>query len=465
MKKTNHCFISAFLIIICAGLCHAKIAVFYDASLPTNSKIPQSFLSSFGEQIEFDVLDSKKISDANELNTKQYSCLIVPDSSVFPVSGSDTLSNFIKAGGDLILFGGAAFANLYDYRDCNWVRQKYKKYQGQWLDEKEIRNKAAFENVSKARDVLTFEDVNFNDWQQISRFDWIKMNAFSEQGTCGNGGRFEITNFNIGSWNLWQVDVDKKFKKGDNCIYFSAKGDANTPQIVFQITEKDKSRWMAVIDLKREWTQYAVTPFDFKYLPSEGIYKRGGEGDKINIGNIDQILIGLSAFSNAGKGDHTFWVDEIKAAKINLPSNLPTAQSCSIKYFADYVPYHLQTPVKIDSCCEKLPKLNTISNKDVYAVDGFTMPEKSQFVPMLVTDQINFGTQSCAAGMLINYNGEYENSIWVYFGITDANFYCSNEFNEYLKSLLAYMKEPRLIVSAAKANEQQKKIDKKYGPF
>lgn len=463
MKKTSLYLILAFLLVLSVQFCNAKTAVFYDATLPTNSKIPQSFLESNAEQ--FDILDSKKIADANEFNIKNYERLILPDSSVFPVDGAESLEKFVKSGGDMVLFGGPAFSNLYDYRDGNWVRQKYKKYQGQWLDEKEIRNKAALENASKARDVLNFEDVNFNDWQQISRFDWIKMDAHSDKGINGKAGRFEIRNFNIGSWNLWAVDVRKKFKAGDNCIYFYAKGDGNTPQMVLQITEKDKSRWMAVIDLKQQWTQYAITALDFKYLPSEGIFKRGLEGDRINVGNCEQIMIGLSAFANAGKGDHTFYVDEIKAAKIELPSDLPTAGSCSIKYFADYVPYLLKTPVKIDSCVAELPKLNTLSKKEVYAVEGFTIPEKSQFMPLLVTDKINFGAKSCAAGMVINYSGEYKNSVWAYCGITDANFYGSNEFKEYFKSLLTYMKEPGLIETAKKANEEQKDINKKYEPF
>jgi len=461
MSKTNYC-ISVFLIIIFTGLCSGKIAVFYDQTLPSRSRIPNDFIPALKQlEIEFDSLDSKSISN---LNIDKYECLIIPDSSVFPVGGAEILNKYVEQGGDIILFGGPPFSNCYDFIDGVWVRQKYKKYAGQWSDEREIRNNIALQNINNARNIFDFENTFFDDWQKISRFDSIGMKAVSDTGTCGKAVRIEIKNFNIGSWGLFEIDADMKFKKGDNCIYFSAKGDSNTPQMVFEIIEKDKSQWIAVIDLKPSWAQYSLTKYDFRHHPSEQNYKRGRLDDYVNMANCRKILVGISAYADTGGGDHNIWMDEIKAANINLPENLPTASNCSIKYFADYVPYLLKSPVTLHANSD-MPSMNASLMGDVYAVEGFSVPDKSEFLPLLLTEQKNYGAETPAAGMTVNYDGQYKDSIWVYFGITDEKFYAYDDFKQYFKSLLKKLKDCHLVESVRQKNEAQKVLYRNYQPF
>ncbi|MFA5292742.1 MAG: hypothetical protein WC496_06870 [Phycisphaerae bacterium] len=471
MKKTSLYFISAFLVIIFAQFCPAGTAVFYDRTLPSDSKIPAAFIDLLKEaQVDFELLDSPKLCDSNIFNIKKYDSLIIPDSSVFPVLGAGPLTDFVQNGGDLILLGGPAFANCYDFIDGQWVRQGYKKFNGQWLDIKDVRDKIALDASGKANNLFTFEEQSFADWEHISRYQSVSSRIYSEEGVSGKAARFELKYFKVSGWNLWQTKIAKKTKRNDNCISFWAKGDENTPQVVIEIIEKDLSTWIAVIDLKKSWNKYALTCYDFKFHPTPIERGRGGNGDYVKIGNADKLLLGLSAYATAGNGDHNIWLDEIGTSKCDIPDNLPAAKSCSIRFFADYVPYLLQSPVELTSNSSEnilcnLPRVKTIVNAPVYAAQGFTSADKSLFVPLLLSGQDRLGGPSYAGGMVVNYSGRYKDSAWIYFGITAPDFYRSSAFGEYIKSLLNLTKDPQLFSSAEGFNDRQKTLDKKYGAF
>lgn len=465
MKRTSLFFILMFAVISISEFCSAQTAIFYDKTLPTESRIATCFIESMNKNDEIPVINSSELSDSNFFNTNKFSCLIIPESSAFPVSGAASLNNFIKNGGDLVLFGGPPFANCYDFIEGKWVKGGFKKYNGKWQNEDEIRKYIAFEKFDEGRNFLTFEEESFSDWKYITRFESITSVIESADGIAGKAAHIEFKNFRIGSWNLWQKD-NLKIRKDDNCVFFWAKGDENTQQIVFEIVEKDKSQWIAIIDLKTNWEKYALTKYDFKYHPTEFNHKRGKEGDYIKIDNCEKILIGISAYANASNGNHNIWIDEIKTAKVNLPVNLPAAENCSIKFFVDYVPYCLKSPIEIKSSSfGGLKQINPFIAKQVFAAEGFTVRDKSQFVPLLVTEEENFGNKTAAAGMVINYQGDYKDSIWVYFGITDEEFYKSDNSKEYFASLLKLIEGPELIKSAIEQNNKLKSLDEQFGPF
>lgn len=96
----------------------------------------------------------------------------------------------------------------------------------------------------------------------------------------------------VDGWDTYHADV--AVPAGDEILVLEARGDAATDKLLVECVERDESRWMAVVDVGREWRTCILRPRDFAYWTDSRSVGRGGEGDHLVLANTARVSIGLA---------------------------------------------------------------------------------------------------------------------------------------------------------------------------
>jgi len=241
--------------------------------------------------------------DSAILSPEHFDFLMITDIRLFPSVFTFSLMRYLKGGGKLIAFGSPAFQERVWRSDGRWVT--------------ETSYAEALADVEPTRILLDFETGDLSGWHRgtpkpETRTDHRILPEGRNGGKCL---RVDIHDFY--GWDTFVYPLGAQVPQLQNSLTtFWAKGDENTKHIIVEWQEKDKSRWIATIELQTEWKKYVLTPFDFKYWsdnPSEG---RGGQNDRLHPENAEIISFGVAhSFAPYNDGaSYTYWVDELGIA-------------------------------------------------------------------------------------------------------------------------------------------------------
>ncbi|MBN1456402.1 MAG: hypothetical protein JW912_00950 [Sedimentisphaerales bacterium] len=369
----------------------------------------------------------------------KYDCLVLTDSTRFPVAGRDNLLAFLKRGSDMVLLGGMAFKDNLWLIDNKWGTAK-----------QHLQRMKNPDNVKSRKILFDFENV---DWQKWKRGATKKENPsvlLSEKGLVGNCMKMEIKNISEWEWDNFISTVLEKIPASHNAFVFQARADAQTKHLVFEVIEKDGSRWISSVEITPDWKEYVVVLEDFK-LFEQGSYGKQKDTE-LNVADINEISLGLAhGIKPHLPGDHTIWIDQFTTGVLELPFDkdikplgLPIFEGRDIYCYKDspYITTYekqdiLKTRLKMPSCYAGISAI------------AFEYPEVSRYIPLLSVQDKYFRNVGFASGLIVNYAGDFKNSNWLLFGLDSTSFYCSNEFLGMTVELLTKMKKGELSAKFA----------------
>jgi len=399
-------------------------------------------------------LDAKELCDPAILNAQTFDLLVLPNAADLPIKAVGPISEYAKAGGDIIALNAPL-----------WQRQLID-VDGRWTTRDDYQR----DNAGKLPPHVLFEftDDLIKSWHRSS-------NNMASPTTCEtvadgpgpNQRALHVAISDLTGWdNFGVTGLDNPFPKGHTLTVFSARGDGNTSQLAIEWDEKDGSRWIAVVPLYPEWRQYVLTPKDFRFWIS--VPGRGGRGDSFNPENAVGFSVGL-AFThteNTG-GRHEFWVGPVGTAPIVGPAHDVPAQQCDLGTFdlpafetlcPSYKFFDVHGPVTLSvrqdqaivSTREAMPRLaadaNVRSPQPRPGGGGFDKRRDWRFIPLVEARSDDGQWRGTPVAMIVNADGPYKGAVWASFGFSGSDIYKSPAMRAMVRQIAARMHDGVFIV-------------------
>ncbi len=380
-----------------------------------------------------------ELASASVFDAVRFDVLVVTHSPTFPAVAGPNLRRFLGAGGDLVLMGGHAFGRS----TC--------KLGDRWCSPAELA--AAMASAPTVKVFFDFEG-GVGGWSRSSSEMTRPTRLASDRGKVGGGIRIDVKQLNEG-WDTHAHALPSRFDAGANALCFWARASEHTPQMAVELDEQDGSRWIAVVDLTAIWKRYVLTAARFKFW-RDGSPRPRGPDERLDLAKARRVSFGIAfGITAQPPGDHTLWIDEVGAAKADVPPGADRSATLDLEVFSDYEPHQLRDVTRV----------STAPGQDVLKTDlsiggrfegtsaiGFALPARSTFVPLLAARDGLGRWRGWAGGLLIHYDGEFKGSNWLLFGVTSPAFYRSARFAPALRALIEAIVSPKLA-ERAKADD------------
>lgn len=407
--------------------------------------------------LEVTVLELEQFLHPAYFSSEQYDWLILTDSPYFPHSAKETLIPYLHAGGNLILLGGQPFQHITLQTDSGWMTRDELLQQM-----KEQRNIILPETV-----LFDFDDGDLSAWSHSSNQSQSETRLVLDEGDAGKSMRMDIRN--ITGWDVHLATLQQPLKPETNYLSFWAKGDERTPQLLIDLFEKDGSRWNAVVNLTPNWQQYRIPQEDFQARQIVNKQERTEEDDHRKLENLERIAFGLAVnLTRNTSGDHTLWIDDIRAGVMEHLEPLSPFPLDEIDLFNDYVPVPLSEmgEISVAPGQDFLKGIRPMTgNYQGFEIIGFTYPGRTRFMPLLITGDRGKTHEFCLAGMQIHYDDAFRGSTWIAFGLTSPSYYADSAFASTLIRLLSHLDSDQVQAWAKSENEERKTFRSQYPPF
>lgn len=366
-----------------------------------------------------DFITYQTLCDTNGLD--KYDCLILTDSSRFPALANQNLLAFLKRGSDMVLLGGMAFKEDLWPMGNKWGTMRQL-----------LQNIKDPNNVASRKMLFDFEDDKFTGWERGATKKEHPTLLLSDKGVDGNCMKMDIKNIADYEWDNFTNLAPENIPANHNAFVFYARATQQTKNLIFEVIKKDKSRWITSVELTPDWRQYVVMLEDFKFfLSASGDKQKTSELN--NIADINQISLGLAyGIMPHISGDHTIWLDQLATGVLKLPDgDNKDTKPLGLPVFDARDIYHFQNaPTMVAYKNQDI--LNhgqkTIGSYTGISAIAFEYPEISRYIPLLQIQDKYSRSEGFAAGILVNYAGEFKNSHWLLFGIESPEFYATKEF-------------------------------------
>ncbi|MCL2775510.1 MAG: beta-galactosidase [Oscillospiraceae bacterium] len=362
-------------------------------------------------------IDIKEISWTDltsSLKSGNNDVVILPNADVIPFGSAPAVDRYLKNGGKLLTLGGPPLSTtLYPSGD-NWL----------------TRENLILQNPDR--------QILFDFGNGIGSKGWSRSTDTPKNGQSVETGDFDspdgsdslhVVLANVAGWDVISRHVI--IPQGCNTIGLYAKGGPNTTFLSVELDEKDKSRWYAVFPVTDKWQYIVLTADDFKYWSDNTSVGRGGDGDKVSIGNVNNFVVGI-AFSGIKPGANEYWIDSVCAVKTD---NLAEQSLIIDGLSPDWKFYPITNGDKAVAFENQIfvSSRNYILPQSLFSPSprpqgtGYKRGREARFVPLIeVYDSKNLRS-GFLAWMFVNSNasgtGAYNSSIIAGFGTSDPAFY------------------------------------------
>ena len=361
----------------------------------------------------------------------QFDCLLISNSPSFPQSAFAELERFIKSGKDLILLGGQSFTKLL------W------RFNDQWLTRDQLRD--------QAKQRLACPQPLFKPDSPTAHWKRHALNLETPSRITGEDQQFkiEIRNIDLWAWDTFVHPFPCEIPADHNTLTFELRTSPQTKNVVIEVIEEDKSRWMYVAPASTQWEQHVVRTDDFNFFADGSPPDRGHAGDQLNLQNAKAISIGL-AFNIAPftAGHHDISIRHIATARIDLPAGLSgSASQLKLPIFESRDIYQLSHITDVSASQEQdllvdIP--DTHGDFVGMSAVGFAYPDASRFIPLLSANDQHGRAKGLAAGLLVHYDGPYAPGQWFISGIETPYFYESATFTSTLGQIVNHLRTGKL---------------------
>ena len=358
------------------------------------------------------------LCDPAKLNSNRIDLLVLPNSASMPFKSIEPIKNYLKNGGDILAFNTPLWQHVLINADGNWIStDDYAKSHAGDMPEHVIAD---------------FTPISIAEWKRSS--DALDHKVTYETTTNGPAEDRHALHVKLpdltGYDTFGPESVTDPFPGGNSLTVFSAKGDENTHQLAVEWSEKDDSRWIAVIPLTQEWKQYVLTPSDFVYWHSNP--NRGFGGDEFHPENARRLSFGL-AFSHTGNvgGPHEYWIGPVgtAAARGALAELVQTASvpildtlSPGYKFFQTQDAAAVSiigsgrsvdiAPHSVLSCPHPRP-----------SGAGFDKGRSWRWIPLMQAESSTGEWRGNPATLTIHSEGDFAGGAWASFALDNADLY------------------------------------------
>lgn len=260
------------------------------------------------------------------LSAASLDLLVLADARRLPTFAADAVVTYLRAGGKVLALGAPVFGELLLKTPQGYVSKE--QYAGALYESLDRRPLAI---------AATGWKRNCRDAKRPGKIE-------------ADGPAWKAT-VDLDAWDLFGQPIAGAFAEGHTLLCFRAKGDAQTTQLAIECTEKDKSRWIATVDLTPDWRPVVLRPSDFAYW-HDSTAKRGGAGDRFEPAHVASIQLGVSQSHTprCASGPHTFWFQDLATAVDPSPEE-PDFHVPDIEGLCpSYKLYPLQGPLSLRAC-------------------------------------------------------------------------------------------------------------------
>ncbi len=388
------------------------------------------------------------LADPAVLATEHVDTLVLTDSARFPAIAFDSLTAFLRAGGNLVLMGPRPFSRpLFRAGD-------------RWQTPAQFASTLAQTQTGRAT-LFDFEDGNTDRWQRGASNRDAPTRISTAPGRSGQALRLALRD--VTWYDVVGARIETDIPAAHNALCLWAKADPDTPQIFVEVTEIDGTRWSRAVDAGPEWSFHVLPQSTFLFKADGSPTGRGKESDSLDIARSAKVTVGLAKDRTPAVGQaHTIEIDDIGTATVP-PGFTQAEKGLSFRgAFNDYTVYDLAGTVRVQTHAEQ-DWLRTPCRLDrgvngLSAV-GFAAPHESVFVPLLAAEDTQGRVQGWAAGMLVHHAGPYTGSQWGLFGVEDRSFYHDEQVLRIAVELLRGFRTGRWVERARRA-EQASALDR-----
>lgn len=254
-------------------------------------------------------LPTDDLTDPAQVTTNRFELLVLPGARRLPVGAIAPIEAFLKQGGDLLAIGLPA-----------WETPLFR-LGGQW------RSRAEYEQILSAQPAQ-------RPLLDLARHDpapWLRhandpaSPARRERVLDAGRPALHVEIDRLTGWDtLEPKPFAPVFAPGQSLTCFKARGGPATRSLALEWIEQDGSRWIATVELGREWRSYALPPEAFHAWEPRG--GRGGTGDRLNVANVARFAVGLALSHSALEtGRHEYWFADLGTAPNPFGDTAPTS--------------------------------------------------------------------------------------------------------------------------------------------
>jgi hypothetical protein len=399
-----------------------RVALLRDDLPGYDSQLADAITSAL-EQFGFEVshLTTSDAGNRKVLSADQFFLYIVPNCRTYPADALDTLLEFSRNRGHLLMLGGPLLDNPV------WRRN------GKWLDRDAVN--AAMREVEpeyRSFDLTTLDPSRWTRTCNVPKSggSW-KLAAAGPDGIPCLAYHTE----NLSGWDGYlSPTVDHLYGDQHDLFTFLAKGGSQTRQLAVEIQETDGSRWIAVADLTVDWQRISLAPSDFKYWPDSSTSNtRGGKGDLLRPDKAQRLNFQLAQSHTLAvlPGDHRFWVADIGTLQNPLAGmRMEISQSTQslATLFPRYKVYNLCEPLTLRSSSQQhvIATIDPIASGDVVCAvprtmgRGFRRNQKWRYLPLLEATDSAGRYRGEAAWLLLNRDRPFVGSVFACLGLNET---------------------------------------------
>ncbi|HOX59137.1 MAG TPA: hypothetical protein P5205_18290 [Candidatus Paceibacterota bacterium] len=449
--RLKHACLSALAVILAGSAIGAtaaaapsqpRAAVFSDALPDFNRTLAQEAgaqVRSGGYATEF--VNVAVLTNESALTVRHYDLLVLPGARSLPIAAVPAITSYLREGGDLLALGLPAWQSPMFQVNGRWLsRQDYEEALGAQRAHHSVEN---------------FDHADLSLWKR-SVGEPVAQARY-ELAEAGQGKALHVRIGRLGGWETFASPaLERPFPSNHTLTCFRAKGGPRTRQLALEWNEEDGSRWIATVDITREWRNYTLLPDRFKAWPVGAV----AEHRQFNPAKAVSCWIGLALSHTALEGlEHEYWFDDLGTAPNPFGDALPPAgpavpslESVSPSYQCYLIttpivvrPDHLKVALedweKTSAKPQTLEALSCLGLNPRARGVGFEQGRPYRWEPVLgAYDAATRDYRGALGALVVHVEPPLRGGVWAAFTPSDAYFYRQPVVSNCVRQTLMRMK-------------------------
>ncbi|MBN1443942.1 MAG: hypothetical protein JXA90_14625, partial [Planctomycetes bacterium] len=387
-----------------------------------------------------------QLTRAEQLDAAEVDLLVLAGARSLPAGALPALQAYLAGGGDLLALGLPLFARPLSRVD------------GKWMAPEDFEE--ALHSLRPERILLDFEGGADGKGADLS--GWIRhandpRSPATRDISAGGAGRaLHVVVESLTGWDTLEAPLEvpdgaAAFAPGHSITCFRARGGEATRQLALEWAERDGSRWIATVDLEREWRSYALPPQAFRpWQPPPG---RGGPGDRLEPSRAVRFTVGLAlTHTRVPAGRHEYWLDDLGTAASPFGSEAPPdavlaphlESLCpAYQFFPISEPLRIATPQGLALAAPaalETPRGAVLGIHPRTQGAGFDKRRRWRWQPIIEARSPGGDHRGTVAALVANVEPAFRGGIWCGFTPADPAFYRTEGARRLLRDILAAMR-------------------------
>lgn len=410
--------------------------------------VEPALLVQLGEQLRsagyaVSSIDAGVLCDPAALTAERFDLLVLPNAGVLPARAMGPIEKYLRGGGDIIAL-----------RTPMWQRALIE-VDGKWTTRDAYARSLAGQMPDHV--LFGFESAeSIAHWKRSSNHPEVATrHEITTDGPAAGGHALHVIIPSLDGWDVvGDLNLKRPFPEGHTLTVFSARGGPRTTRIAVEWTEKDGSRWIAVVPISEEWTRIALPPEAFTFWESVP----GRARTRFRPENAVKLTVGM-AFSHTGQvgGRHEFWIGPFGTARAT-PEYALLVENAAPPALDTLSPgYKLFECTGVESlrAAEQQPVIEPVelplarlirSPQPRPQAGGFDKGRAWRWMPLLEARSAGGAWRGTPATLLIHAKGPYEGGAWASFGVDDPEWYAGPEALALIEKTAGRMREGLFLV-------------------